>query len=911
MIINKINSFCAKHGKITWTFVGGAMIIPFVFLFGPTSFTGPEQVSRIVGTVDGEDITADYFRAEQIADRYHKLMKYRAPREPGKEAMDRIRARQAAYAAGLDYVTDAELKTFVEKSLVFRDQQTGQFNSAAFQNFLTNLPNQGITPREFDQMMRDSVAIERLETRAREAVTVSDAETRIRYLARFATAKVQVYDVNSMTYRADSEPTDEEGEAHYNENADDYKVPRQVKLMVASFHASKHQPTDADVKAYFDEHEADKQQVKISHLTVNRQALEEPPEGEEVEALKTAREKRNLTKQEANEMERKKLEEAFALLKEGKKTFKELAEDNTDYTKTNGGDLGWKDVTGEQGLETRYGKEFADAVLKLENNDTDYTEIIESNTAYHIVVRTGGPRPKKLTEALKNQLRYKVKRDLEDAEDREVFGDGTGYDEVRARHILIGVNRGGGPEGAPADDPQTVGIKKQLAENMRSQAIKHSELTAEYIKAQSKPAETDEAKAEKTKQLAALQVEMAKVKNFIDLAKENSTDKSNADKGGDLGWFGRGAMVPAFDEAVFAMEDGAISDVIETQFGFHIINRIGARDGTFESAKGNIRNKLRQEGKTRAKAQADAFYIHTIQKVQDARSFSAENFENTAKAFTNEDGTPVNLHVSEFFPIDTYQVKGVPGSTYRVAQDAAELTSKDPLSKVIDGFEDFYVAFYMEEKEPEASTYWETNEDGEKVRSSYGNKAFNDLQRERAVEAARVAATEAYDKIKAALDEGKTFAEAKGDFPFNDKLDEFVLDMGPTLGAGQPGQPPRPAPNAETIVEVTKTTPGGTLAAPKDIASGSLIVYVESQTPPNLREVDLGPQGKITFDQYNRAYTDAVRSVAVRDFYDGLRESSKTVIHDDWKDQIEPKKDEPAESEDEDAESATEGSGSE
>ena len=60
--------------------------------------------------------------------------------------------------------------------------------------------------------------------------------------------------------------------------------------------------------------------------------------------------------------------------------------------------------------------------------------------------------------------------------------------------------------------------------------------------------------------------------DFEELAAEHSADTANKDNGGDLGFFGKGAMVPEFEQAVFALEPGQLAEeLVETVYGFHIV----------------------------------------------------------------------------------------------------------------------------------------------------------------------------------------------------------------------------------------------------------------------------------------------------------------------------------------------------
>ena len=99
--------------------------------------------------------------------------------------------------------------------------------------------------------------------------------------------------------------------------------------------------------------------------------------------------------------------------------------------------------------------------------------------------------------------------------------------------------------------------------------------------------------------------------NFAALAKQHSRDPGSAANGGDLGFFERGSMVKAFDEAVFSMKAGEIAPPVESEFGYHIIRLVAVRGGkgkTFEEARPEIETELKRQMAGRKFAEfAEAF----------------------------------------------------------------------------------------------------------------------------------------------------------------------------------------------------------------------------------------------------------------------------------------------------------------
>jgi peptidyl-prolyl cis-trans isomerase D len=116
--------------------------------------------------------------------------------------------------------------------------------------------------------------------------------------------------------------------------------------------------------------------------------------------------------------------------------------------------------------------------------------------------------------------------------------------------------------------------------------------------------------------------------DFAALARKYSDDEASAKNGGDLDFFGRGRMVPEFDAAVFAMEQGQISDPVKTQFGFHIIKLVEKKAGTTQPLAGvraGIQEQLAMERAQVAASEQAARFAGQIKKPSDLDTVAAAN----------------------------------------------------------------------------------------------------------------------------------------------------------------------------------------------------------------------------------------------------------------------------------------------
>jgi protein-export membrane protein SecD len=123
--------------------------------------------------------------------------------------------------------------------------------------------------------------------------------------------------------------------------------------------------------------------------------------------------------------------------------------------------------------------------------------------------------------------------------------------------------------------------------------VKASHLLICYKGAQSCTSELS--KDDARKKIEGLKAQ-ATPENFTELVKANSTEPGADKSGGDLGYFSKGTMVKAFEDAVFSMKTGTISDVVETEFGFHLIYKTGEKEvPTYQISRILIKKKTESD----------------------------------------------------------------------------------------------------------------------------------------------------------------------------------------------------------------------------------------------------------------------------------------------------------------------------
>ena len=166
------------------------------------------------------------------------------------------------------------------------------------------------------------------------------------------------------------------------------------------------------------------------------------------------------------------------------------------------------------------------------------------------------------------------------------------------------------------------------------------QVTASHILIKADPDKGSAAEAEARQKAEALFARLKKGEDFAKLANENTEDPSGKGSGGQLPPFGRGQMVPEFEQAVFDMKPGEIRGPIKTQFGYHIVKLVAKtppRVRSFEEVREQINGELSE---TRAQAETERLARELAEKLKSRKSASNEELRKLQDDVVTFNETP-------------------------------------------------------------------------------------------------------------------------------------------------------------------------------------------------------------------------------------------------------------------------------
>ena len=230
--------------------------------------------------------------------------------------------------------------------------------------------------------------------------------------------------------------------------------------------------------------------------------------------------------------------------------------------------------------------------------------------------------------------------------------------------------------------------------------------SARHILIKTSEGDSEDVLAEKRNRAAQI-LELARSgEDFAELAKQYS-EGPTAPRGGDLGSFTRGRMVKPFDDAAFSLNEGEISDIVETQFGFHIIKLEKIKPAytkTLAEARGEIEARLQtQKSGELAFTQATEAYENII------LAGSLDKFSQNSS---------VTVEQTDFFPRNSPEKSGAKAGMANdpAFLDAAFSLNKGELSSLVETPQGYAIIFAADKKEPETALYGDIKE---KVQEDY------------------------------------------------------------------------------------------------------------------------------------------------------------------------------------------------
>lgn len=173
-------------------------------------------------------------------------------------------------------------------------------------------------------------------------------------------------------------------------------------------------------------------------------------------------------------------------------------------------------------------------------------------------------------------------------------------------------------------------LRKYYEENASRYGVPEERRASHILIKVERSAPAEERAKAKAKAEALLAEVRKNPASFAELAKKNSQDEGSAVNGGDLDFFGRGAMVKEFDAAVYAMKPGEISNLVETDFGFHIIQLTGTRGGEkkpFEAVRAEVESEVRKQLAQRKYSEAAEQFGNLVYEQSDSLQPAADKLK--------------------------------------------------------------------------------------------------------------------------------------------------------------------------------------------------------------------------------------------------------------------------------------------
>ncbi len=275
--------------------------------------------------------------------------------------------------------------------------------------------------------------------------------------------------------------------------------------------------------------------------------------------------------------------------------------------------------------------------------------------------------------------------------------------------------------------------------------------------------------------------------DFAELARKNSEDEASAKNGGDLDYFGKGRMVPEFDAVVFAMQPGQISDLVKTQYGYHIIKLVDKKPATTRTLA-EVRQQLTDQlAYQRAQAQASDL----AQKLEG-------EIKKPADLNTAAKNNGLTVQESGFFARDE-PILGL-GPAPEAANKAFDMKPNE-VAGPLRASRGFVFETLVAKQDPRDAKLDEVKD-----------RVREELVKQKARDAAKAKAAEVAAKLKSASDFEKA-AKAAG---VEAKTTDLIAQDAPVPDLG----------NAPAVTEAAFSLPAGAVSDPIVTDNGSAVIKV-------------------------------------------------------------------------------------